>query len=213
MFYFIIRAAESFYQWWAPAMNFKIKLLWQLRECFISVWICLWDLTSRHNYSFSCSSFLTKKLITALEEAVSKGRCVVALAQQQSWIHVLPLSDLSTLVLLGKITGARLCLGQEVLPGTPWVSCQRPSCKPEQWESPRASDRLCVLPSASGSQSPWLALAGLRYGSSCFDIASVVYICLWGELIDYNDRWSTFNIQLGNAKAQRICYLAEQAFY
>lgn len=37
-----------------------------------------------------------------LEEAVSKGQCIVTLAQQRSWSHILPLLDLSTLLILGE---------------------------------------------------------------------------------------------------------------
>lgn len=62
----------------------------------------------------------------ALEEAVSKGQCIVTLAQQQSRSNRMPLSDLLTLFLLGEITGTSLCLGQRVLQGTPWVSW--PAC-------------------------------------------------------------------------------------
>lgn len=150
---------ESLYQWWTPAMSLKTRLLRQLQGCLISVWFWWWDLTSRHNYFFSSSSFSTKNLIMAWEEAVSKGRCVVTVAQRRSWSHVLPLSDLLTLFFLGDIADASLCLEQRVWRGTPWVSW------PVGLPQARAMQSLPVYPDKP-SVLPSLPLAGLHSSSN-----------------------------------------------
>lgn len=92
-----------------------------------------------------------------LEEAVSKGRCVVTLAQRQSWSHILPLSNLSTLFLLGDAAGASLCLEQRVSGGTLGVLASASPASQSDAEPPRVSRQAgCCALTPSGWVTLWL---------------------------------------------------------
>lgn len=116
-----------------------------------------------------------------LEETVSKGQCIVTLAQQQSWSHILSLSDLSTLWNLGELRGASCCPGQRLWQDTLWVLATVFPSTQRDVEPPCVSDRLCInSPSATCSQTPnslWLGYTTVPR-KTCFNIASSVYFYL-----------------------------------
>lgn len=95
----------------------------------------------------------------ALEEAVSKGLCVVTLAQQQSWSRILPLSDILTYFLLGEITDASLCLGRGLAGHTLDVLATGFPAIQSDVEPPRVS-RQAVYSALHHSLSNPLALSG-----------------------------------------------------
>lgn len=115
----------------------------------------------------------------SLEEAVSKGQCIVTAAQQQTWSQILPLRSNYPLCAAVNNRCQPLPSAERISWGTPWVVGPRHLLQAMVFQSLHMyPDRLWILPFTAHVQTPSLPLAGLLHGSKTYDFNSayVVYI-------------------------------------